>query len=67
MTRRELRLKTLKVAENLKKLGLKKGDTISFIANHHGDLVPLLFGSICAGVVISALHIGFSSSNIYKQ
>lgn len=65
MTRKEMRLKSLKVAENLTKLEFKKGDTISVIANHHGNLAPLLFGSICAGVIINPLHSGFSSSEFY--
>lgn len=61
MTRKEMRLKCLKVAENLQKMGLKKGDTISFIVNHHGDLAPLLIGSIYAGLAVNALHTGFSN------
>lgn len=67
MTRKEARLKSLKVAENLTKLGFKKGDTISIIANHHGDLAPLIFGSIATGVIVNTLHNGFSSSNFYTH
>lgn len=61
MTRKEMRLKCLKVAERLQELGLQKGDTISFICNHHGDLAPLIIGSIYAGLVVNALHTGFTN------
>lgn len=62
MSSKEMRLKSLKVAENLKKIGIERGDYITFIANNHTDLVPLVIGALAYGAIISPLHVGFTKS-----
>lgn len=62
MTSKEMRLKSLKVAENLRNIGIKSGDYITFVANNQNDLVPLVIGALACGAIINPLHVGFTRS-----
>lgn len=55
MTRRELRLKSLKVAEHLEKIGIKRGDHVSIIAQHRSDVAPLFLGIVAYGAVVNMI------------
>lgn len=61
MTRRELRLRSLKVAEHLKKIGIKRGDHVSIIANHRSDVAPLFLGIIAFGAVANLIYVNSTS------
>lgn len=61
MTCRELWLKSLKVAENLSKLGICKGDHVTIIAEHRNDLAAIFIGTLAHGAVINPLHVGFTA------
>lgn len=57
----ELCARSLKIAQQLtKQLGLQWGDRVCVSADHHDDLVPLVLGMLVRGVVINALHTGFT-------
>lgn len=61
MTCKEMRMKSLKAAEYLKKIGIKRGDHITIIADHRTDLAPFFVGAVAYGAVINPLYTGFSA------
>lgn len=57
----ELRARSLKIAQQLtEQLHLRWGDRVCVSADHHDDLVPLVLGMLLRGVIINALHTGFT-------
>lgn len=60
MTRSEMRMKSLKVAEHLEGLGVQRGDHISIVVNHRDDLASVFLGALAMGVVVNLLHHEFS-------
>lgn len=55
MTCKELRLKSLKVAEYLEKIGIQKGDHVTLLASHRSDVLPLFVGVGAYGAVLNFL------------
>lgn len=51
-----MKLQSIRVAENLKKMGFKKGDVISVMAKNHHHMAPIFYGSIIAGTPLSPWH-----------
>lgn len=64
MTCIELRLKSLKVAENLEKLGIQRGDHVSIIANHRSDVIAFYVGIVAYGAVVNFV---FLDSTVSKR
>lgn len=56
MTCAEMRMKSLKTAEHLEKIGVQRGDHVSIVAHHTSDVVPFFVGAIAYGAVVSALY-----------
>lgn len=61
MTCNEMRLKSLKAAEYLEKIGIKRGDHITIIADHRTDLAPFLVGALAYGACVNPLFTGFTT------
>lgn len=57
MTCKAMRLKSLKVAENLEKIGIQRGDHISIIAHHRTDVAPFYVGAVAYGAVVNILYV----------
>lgn len=64
MTCEETRSASIRVAQNLTKLGLKKGDVIGFICRNGLNLVPALYGSILIGAPVNPLDAAFKKDGI---
>lgn len=62
MTCSEMRFKSLKVAENLEKLGILRGDHITVVAEHSDNVLPILIGALAMGAVINPLYTGSITS-----
>lgn len=70
MTCEETRLASIRVAQNLTKLGFKRGDIFGFICRNGLNLPSTLYGSILIGAPINPLDAGFKKDDIkhmFKQ
>lgn len=59
-----MRLKTIRVAQNLKYLGYKPGQVISFICKNTENLFPIIFASFCIGCPVNILAPKFGKTEI---
>lgn len=65
MTNEEIRMKTIQVADNLKRYGIIEGDVISIIARNSEFLAPVVFGCLVIGTPINPIDPQFNKG-IYK-
>lgn len=56
MTNEEIRLMTIRAAQNITKLGSQKDAIIGIVANNHQHLAPIVFVAISIGCPINVLH-----------
>lgn len=64
VTNEELRIKAIRVAQNLEALGFKTNDIFGVIAKNHHDLTPVVLAAFCMGCPISALDPSFQKSEM---
>lgn len=64
MTCEQTRLASIRVAQNLTKLGFKLGDVFGFICRNGSNLAPTLYGSILIGAPINPLDAAFRKDDI---
>lgn len=60
----ETRIESIRIAQNLTKLGFKQGDVCGFICRNGSDLTPALYGSILIGAPVNPLDVGFRKDDI---
>lgn len=66
----ETRIASIRVAQNLKKLGFKQGDVFGFICRNGSKLPAVIYGSICLGAPINPLDVASKKdgiSHMFKQ
>lgn len=61
MTCKELRLKSLKAAEHLQKIGIQRGDHVTLIANHRSDVPAFFVGALAYGAVVNPLFVNLTA------
>lgn len=59
MTYNEIRMKTIRAAQNLHQRGFKSKQVYSFIVGNTDDLAPLLFATFCNGCTVNGLDPSF--------
>jgi 4-coumarate--CoA ligase len=64
VTCRETRLASIRIAQNLTKLGFTKGDVFGFMCSNSTQLPAVLYGSIMIGAPVNPLDIGFKKDDI---
>lgn len=64
MTCEETRIASIRIAQNLTALGIKKGDVIGFICNNSTNLPALIYGCLLIGAPINPLDVGFKKDDI---
>lgn len=64
VTCEETRTASIRVAQNLAKLGVKKGDVVGFICRNGSNLPTALYGSIIIGAPVNPLDAGFKRDDI---
>lgn len=64
LTCRDAKLSSIRVAQNLQRLGIKEDDVIGFICRNSGNVVPLIFGCSLIGAVVNPLHVSFTKDSI---
>lgn len=70
MSCEETRIASIRVAQNLTKLGFKCGDIFGFMCRNGSDLPPTLYGSFLIGAPINPLDASFKKDDIthmYRQ
>lgn len=66
MTCREARMSSIRVAQNLQRLGIQPDDVIGFICRNSSNVMPLVYGCALIGAPINPLHVSHSKE-IIKQ
>lgn len=64
MTSEETRIASIRVAQNLTKLGIQKGDIIGFICGNSTKLPALIYACLLIGAPINPLDNGFKKDDI---
>lgn len=64
MTCEETRIASIRIAQNLTSLGIKKGDVIGFICSNSTNLPALIYGCLLIGAPINPLDVGFKKDDI---
>lgn len=67
LTFKDLRLKTIRVAQNLQRKGFQHKDVFSFLAPNSDNLCPVVFASFSLGCPISPLHSELSKEEIVEH
>lgn len=63
----ELRLKTIRAAQNLQKIGFQYKDVFSFMAVNSDNLSPIVLASFCLGCPIAPVHTTLSMAEIVES
>lgn len=64
MTCHETKIASIRVAQNLTKLGYVKGDVFGFLCSNSTFLPAVMYGSLMIGAPINPLDIGFKRDDI---
>lgn len=64
MTCEATRIASIRVAQNLTRLGIKKGDVIGFMCTNSIKLPELIYGCFLIGAPVNPLDIGFKKDDI---
>lgn len=60
----EIRLKTIRAAQNLQKRGAAPKQVFSFVANNSQYLTPMVFASMCLGSPINTMDASFGKAEL---
>uniref|UniRef100_A0A336MF40 CSON000234 protein n=1 Tax=Culicoides sonorensis TaxID=179676 RepID=A0A336MF40_CULSO len=60
----EMRINSICVAENLKKLGYKIGDRFAILSRNNADVAPIVYGCFILGTPIHCLEPNFKSDDL---
>lgn len=66
MTYHDIRLKVIRVAQNLLNRGFKPRDVFGFLVENSDDLVPLMVASLCLACPMAPLHPMLSKDEIVR-
>lgn len=64
LTCSEVKMSSIRVAQNLQRLGIKPDDVIGFICRNSGNIVPLIFGCALIGAPVNPLHVSYTKEKI---
>lgn len=67
MTFEDIRLKTIRAAQNLQDRGYKPNQVFGIMAENVANLPPIVFASLCLGCPINAMHTGVEKPNIVRM
>lgn len=67
MTFEDIRLKTIRAAQNLQARGYKSNQVFGILAGNVTNLPPIVFASLCLGCPINAMHTGVDRPNIVRM
>jgi 4-coumarate--CoA ligase len=61
---KDAKISSIRVAQNLQRLGIKEDDVIGFICRNSGNLAALIYGCVLIGAPVNPLHVSFSKESI---
>ena len=64
ITCKEQRLRSIRVAQNLEKLGYKRGDIVALVARNGEKMAPILFGCLLIGCPVNTLDPSFDKHDL---
>lgn len=64
LTCKEAKMSSIRVAQNLQRLGIKADDVIGFICRSSNIIVPLIFGCTLIGAPVNPLHVSHTKEDI---
>lgn len=64
MSCEETRIASIRIAQNLTKLGYKQGDVVGFICRNSSYLPPALYGTLLIGAPLNPLDAGFKKDDV---
>lgn len=62
LTNLEIKIKTIRVANNLQKVGINVGDVVAVIARNHHYVAPVVFACLTVGAPVNTLDASFKPS-----
>lgn len=66
MTFREVRLKTIRAAQNILKRGYEPGQVFGFVVDNSDNLLPIFLSTICLGCPVVPLNTTLSKDEILR-
>lgn len=67
MTCSEVRTASIRVAQNLERIGIQSDDVVGFLCRNSGNLLPLMYGCTLIGAPVNSLHYSSSKETIQKM
>lgn len=67
LTCKEARMSSIRVAQNLQRLGIKQDDVIGFICRNSNVLLPLMYGCALIGAPINSLHVSHTKEDLRQM
>lgn len=64
LTCSEAKMSSIRVAQNLTRLGIKEDDVIGFICRNSGNVMPLIYGCTLIGAPVNPLHVSLPKESI---
>lgn len=63
----EVKMASIRIAQNLQRLGIKSDDVIGFVCRNSGNILPLIYGCSLIGAPVNALHVSFPLDKIKEM
>lgn len=63
----QILINSIRIAENLRKIGLQKGNIVSLISRNNSDVASILFGSLMMGLSVSTLDPSFQTEDFHHM
>ena len=67
MTAKEMQIRTIRIAQNLLKMGYKKGDIFAILTQNNDNLAPLVYAGFCIGAAIHVMDPKSSDSEVFDD
>lgn len=64
LTYQEIMTKSIRVAENLRRLGLKQEDVVAVISRNNSEIASVLFGTLILGLAVNTLDPSFQTDDL---
>ena len=64
---KDLKVSSIRVAQNLQKLGIQPDDIVGFICQNSHHVNALVYGCVLIGAVINPLHVSFTKDGIKQM
>lgn len=67
LTCEEIKITSIRVAQNLKRLGVQPDDVVGFICRSSSTVISLIYGCVLIGAPVNPLHVSFDKEKIQQM